>query len=125
MQIVLKMPGKCIKFVRLIIFGPFQPLLLVVIKKQQRRRRIVIMLEWALFEHHQGEFLNDGGAKNERSSMSDPSEVMGGSDLRCLKPQSQKFQSRELEIAFEPMCAQIRPMRTFLSCLFAPIQNSI
>lgn len=27
--------------------------------------------------------------------------------------------SRELEIAFEqPMCAQIRPMRTFLSCEF-------
>ena len=45
-------------------------------------------------------------AKNERRSMSDPSEVMGGSDLRCLKPQSQKFQSRELEIAFEHKSAQ-------------------
>lgn len=48
--------------------------------------------------------------------MSDPSEVMGGSDLRCLKPQEVPIFSRESEIAFEqPMCAQIRPMRTFLS----------
>jgi hypothetical protein len=65
--------------------------------------------------------------KIEQRSMSDPSEVMGGSDLRCLQPQSQFQQqqqqqqqqhhfkvpireevssysrSRELEIAFEPI----------------------
>ena len=57
-------------------------------------------------------------AKNERRSMSDPSEVMGGSDLRCLKPQSQKFQSRELEIAFEHKSAQ-------WELFYHVIQNSI
>ena len=50
--------------------------------------------------------------------MSDPSEVMGGSDLRCLKPQSQKFQSRELEIAFEHKSAQ-------WELFYHVIQNSI
>ena len=54
--------------------------------------------------------------------MSDPSEVMGGSDLRCLKPQSQKFQSSLVSWRLPLSCSQcvhkIRPMRTFLSCEF-------
>ena len=70
------------------------------------------------FEHH---LLKQQQQKKHRS-MSDPSEVMGGSDLRCLKPQSQKFQSSLVSWRLPLSCSQcvhkIRPMRTFLSCEF-------
>ena len=56
--------------------------LLVVIAVNQRiLGGIVIMVECG-FEHH---LLKQQQQKKHRS-MSDPSEVMGGSDLRCLKP---------------------------------------
>ena len=69
------------------------------------------------FEHH---LLKQQQQKKHRS-MSDPSEVMGGSDLRCLKPQSQKFQSSLVSwrLPLSSQCVhKIRPMRTFLSCEF-------
>ena len=73
--------------IQLVIFlkitQPFQlNFLLVVIAVNQRiLGGIVIMVECG-FEHH---LLKQQQQKKHRS-MSDPSEVMGGSDLRCLKP---------------------------------------